>query len=209
LTRRKHKHEGEASRPEVEGEEGLPPTDDELAAGELFTAPPASSSEATAPPSEPSTRPADELDAELQRVKAEAAEYLDGWQRARAEFANYKKRVEREQQDSHARAAAGILVRFLPVLDDLERALKERPAQADPAWLDGIGLVQRKLRALLEAEGVEAIPAEGVSFDPTMHEAVTHEVSGDHQEGQIIEVLQQGYRLGDRVLRPAQVRVAK
>ena len=73
MTRRKHKHEGEPSRPEVEGEEGLPPTDDELAAGELFTAPPASSSEATAPPSEPSTRPADELDAELQRVKAEAA----------------------------------------------------------------------------------------------------------------------------------------
>jgi len=209
LTRRKHRQEGEDPRPEAEGEGGLPPTDDEVAAGELFTAPPVSSSEATYPPPELSTRPADELEAELQRVKAEATEYLDGWQRARAEFANYKKRVDREQQDAHARAAAGILVRFLTVLDDLERALKERPAQADPAWVEGIELVQRKLQALLEAEGVEAIPAEGATFDPTVHEAVTHEVSGDHREGQIIEVLQQGYRLGDRVLRPAQVRVAK
>ena len=188
-----------------------PPSDDELAAGELFTAPPASTSESPgAAADEALAAPLRaDLEAELQRVKSEAAEYLDGWQRARAEFANYKKRIEREQQDIHARAAASILVHFLPVVDDLERALKERPSQADPAWVEGIELVVRKLQALLEAEGVEPIPAEGAVFDPSLHEAVTHEPSDDHSEGQIIEVISQGYRLGDRVLRPALVRVAK
>jgi molecular chaperone GrpE len=207
LTERKHRHEPEASEAEASVERGPgTPTDDELASAELFSAEPPAATEAVeaAGPAAPEAAPE-----ELKQARAEAAEYLDGWQRARAEFANYKKRVEREQADAHARAAASILVRFLPVLDDLERALKDRPAQADPAWVEGIELVMRKLQGLLEAEGVEIIPAEGQTFDPTLHEAVTHEESGDHREGQIIEVIQQGYRLGDRVLRPSQVRVAR
>jgi molecular chaperone GrpE len=207
LTKRKSKHDHEVVQPGPSSEDvSGPPTPDELAAGELFTAPPPAA-EATGEAH--ATEASAEVSAELEKARAEAAEYLDGWQRARAEFANYKKRVEREQAEAHARAAAGILIRFLPVLDDLERALKERPPGADPGWVEGIELVLRKLQGLLEAEGVEMIPAEGQPFDPTLHEAVTHEASGDHREGHVIEVIQKGYRLGDRVLRPSLVRVAR
>ncbi|HET7012003.1 MAG TPA: nucleotide exchange factor GrpE [Anaerolineales bacterium] len=212
MTKRKHQHEDESSRPEVVepgSNGGGSPTEDELAAGELFTAEAASAGEGGSPAGEALGLSLEELEAELGRTRAEATANLDGWQRTLADFANYKKRVERDQQESHARAAAGILIRFLPVLDDLERALKERPAQAEASWVEGIELVLRKLQSLLEAEGVEVIPAQGAVFDPNLHEAVTHEDSGEHQEGHIIEVIQQGYRLGDRVLRPALVRVAR
>jgi molecular chaperone GrpE len=151
-----------------------------------------------------------ELSAELTELRAKADEYLDGWQRARAEFANYKKRIEREQEEAKGRAAATLLAKILPIEDDLRRAVHERPGgDGLTHWADGIELIQRKLAALLEAEGVEVIPAEGIAFDPALHEAVTYEASNDHQEGQIIEVIQQGYRLGERVLRPARVRVAR
>jgi len=150
------------------------------------------------------------LQAELTELRAQAGEYLDGWQRARAEFANYKKRIERDQEEARGRAAAALLAKILPVEDDLRRAVRERPeAEGYPDWADGIELIQRKLAALLEAEGVEVIPADGVAFDPALHEAVTYEPSNDHEEGEIIEVIQQGYRLGERVLRPARVRVAR
>jgi molecular chaperone GrpE len=150
------------------------------------------------------------LAAEVTDLRAKADEYLDGWQRARAEFANYKKRIERDQDDARGRAAAALLAKVLPIEDDLRRAVRERPeSEGLSHWADGIGLIQRKLEALLEAEGVEVIPAEGVAFDPALHEAVTYEPSNDHQEGEIIEVIQQGYRLGERVLRPARVRVAR
>jgi molecular chaperone GrpE len=173
----------------------------------LFTAPAAEPASEGAAPVAPVP---EQAAAEIERLKAESAEYLDGWQRARAEFANYKKRIEREQQEAHARARADVLVHFLSILDDLARALKERPSEGDTAaWAEGIDLIYRKLQALLEAEGVETIDAQGAMFDPAYHEAVTHEESGDHHEGQVIEVLQQGYRIGERVLRPAQVRVAK
>lgn len=151
-----------------------------------------------------------DLAPEVERLKAESAEYLDGWQRARAEFANYKKRIEREQEESRSRVAAEILTRYVGVLDDLERALKDRPKEGEPAaWASGIDLIYRKWLAILEAEGVQPILPEGQTFDPNFHEAVSHETSDEHTEGQIIEVLHQGYRLGDRVLRPARVRVAK
>ena len=159
--------------------------------------------------------PAEQVDpsalvAEVTELGAQADEYLDGWQRARAEFANHKKRIERDQEEARGRAAAALLAKILPVEDDLRRAVRERPeAEGYPDWADGIELIQRKLAALLEAEGVEVIPADGVAFDPALHEAVTYEPSNDHKEGEIIEVIQQGYRLGERVLRPARVRVAR
>lgn len=212
MTKRKPKDQGQPQgepQPESAGPPATP-TEDELAAAELFTAPAPAPEAAEPPPSSDAAPPSEELAAEFQRLRAEADEYLDGWQRARAEFANYKKRIEREQQESHARAAANVIVQFLSVLDDLDRALKDRPTQGEAsAWAEGIDLIYRKLQALLEAEGVETIPAHGAPFDPTVHEAVTHEKSGDHHEGQVIEVIQQGYRLGERVLRPALVRVAK
>lgn len=146
----------------------------------------------------------------LEKARSEAEEYLSGWQRERAEFANFKKRVEREQEDSRQRITGEILTSYLGVLDDLRRALRDRPSIPEAeAWIEGIELIRQKLVSILEANGVEPVPAEGVPFDPNVHEAVTYEESGDHQSGYVIEVLQQGYRLGDRVLRPARVRVAK
>ncbi|MEX0788233.1 MAG: nucleotide exchange factor GrpE [Anaerolineales bacterium] len=139
-----------------------------------------------------------------------ASEYLDGWQRSRAEFANYKSRVRREELEAQAQATATVLARTLPILDDLERALKDRPREGEAAvWADGLELIFRKWLSLLEAAGVEPILAEGLHFDPTLHEALSHEESPDHGEGEVIQVITQGYRLGDRVLRPALVRVAK
>lgn len=150
------------------------------------------------------------LEKDLAQAQAQAAEYLDGWQRERAEFLNYKKRVERDVDSTRAVVGASILTRYLAILDDIERALKDRPGVPEiQPWIEGIVLIQRKLQAILDAEGVEVIPAEGQMFDPTIHEAVTFEPGDGFREGQVIEVLQKGYRIGERILRPAMVRVAR
>lgn len=150
------------------------------------------------------------LQHELEQAKAQAHEYLEGWQRARAEFANYKKRVTRDQEEARMRIAAETLTKYLGVIDDLERALKERPEEGEAAaWAEGIELIYRKMYGVLDTEGVEIIEADGEYFDPTLHEAISHDESEDHEEGEVIEVVQPGYRMGDRVLRPAMVRVAK
>ncbi len=152
----------------------------------------------------------DALKQELDDWKAKADEYLDGWQRARAEFANYRKRVERDQAQVYQNAAGNIVKRYLDVLDDLELALKNRPQEGDgAAWAAGIDLIYRKLYSILEMEGVEAMKVEDQFFDPNLHEAISHEENSDYESGQIIEVFKQGYLIGDRVLRPAKVRVAK
>jgi molecular chaperone GrpE len=152
----------------------------------------------------------DALQADLDAWQVKASEYLDGWQRSRADFANYKKRIEREQEQVYQNAAGSIIKRYLDVLDDLERALKNRPQSGEgAAWAAGIELIYRKLSSLLENEGVKAMQAEGEYFDPNLHEAITQEDNQDYESGQIIEVIQQGYLLGDRVLRPAQVRIAR
>lgn len=147
---------------------------------------------------------------ELEEWKVKSEEYLDGWQRARAEFANYKKRVERDQAQAYQMAAANVYKDFLDVLDDLERALKDRPEGDEVAvWASGIQLIYRKLLSLLEADGVTVMEAENQFFDPNIHEAISSEDNDDYESGQIIEVLKQGYFVGDKVLRPALVRVAK
>jgi molecular chaperone GrpE len=146
---------------------------------------------------------------ELKEWQDKANEYLDGWQRARADYVNYKKRVERDQAFAQQNAAANTIRRFLEVIDDLELALKNLPKEGDGAgWAAGVELVHRKLTDILKAEGVSPIEAEGQLFDPNLHEAITYEPHPGLESGQIIEVIKQGYRLGDRVLRPAQVRVA-
>jgi molecular chaperone GrpE len=168
--------------------------------------------EAGAATSEPSAAELPEQAAvEIARLQGQAAEYLDGWQRARAEFANYKKRIEREQEEARGRVVGDLLQDFTAILDDLERALKDRPGDGDAgAWASGIDMIQRKLMAVLEAEGVKTIlPSPGEAFDPNLHEAVSHEVSQAQSEGQIIDIIHQGYRIGERVIRPALVRVAK
>lgn len=150
------------------------------------------------------------LQNELEQAQAKADEYLDGWQRARAEFANYKKRVERDQAQVYQTAAGSIIKRYLDILDDLERALKNRPRSGDgAAWAEGIELIYHKFQSVLESEGVKPMKAEGQPFDPNLHEAIAQEENPEHESGTVIEELQQGYMLGDRVLRPARVRVAK
>jgi molecular chaperone GrpE len=155
----------------------------------------------------------DELTAlrrELEEQKAQAAEYLDGWQRARAEFANYKKRIEKEQQDMIQFANGAFITKLLPVMDDFERAFQTLPPNLmGMTWLEGIVLIQRKLQILFEQEGVAVIETEGQFFDPALHQAITHEESEEHEEGQIIGEVQKGYKMGDKVLRPSLVRVAK
>jgi molecular chaperone GrpE len=162
---------------------------------------------------EGSTEEVDELMAlrqELEEQKAKAVEYLDGWQRARAEFANYKKRIEKEQEDMVKFANGAFITKLLPVIDDFERAFQTLPlGLMGMTWLEGIVLIQRKLQMLLEQEGVTVIEAEGQVFDPILHQAVTHEESEEHEEGQIIGEVQKGYKMGDKVLRPSLVRVAK
>ena len=150
------------------------------------------------------------LEEQVKRLQTEAEEYLDGWQRARAEFANFKKRTQREDEHARERIAGEIITHFLGVNDDIERALSKAPEANDfQEWTLGIELIHQKLQALLDAEGVELIEAEGERFDPNFHEAVSFEESDDHEEGLIIDITQPGYKLGERVLRPAMVRVAK
>ena len=147
---------------------------------------------------------------ELEDAKAQAAEYLDGWQRARAEFANYKKRNEQERQELFKSANTTLISRLLSIFDDFERAFQTLPSNLlSLTWIDGVALIYRKLQAILDGEGLTPMETEGRSFDPLVHEAVTYEESAEHQEGQIIGEVQRGYKLGDRVLRPALVRVAK
>ena len=150
------------------------------------------------------------LKKELEETRTKANEYLDGWQRARAEFANYKKRVDRDQAQTYQVATGNVVRRFLEVLDDLERALKNRPQEGEGAvWSEGIELIYRKLLNMLKNEGVKPMEIKNDFFDPNLHEAVMSEENSEFESGQIIDVIRQGYVLGDRVLRPAMVRVAR
>jgi molecular chaperone GrpE len=147
---------------------------------------------------------------QLAQAQAQAAEYLDSWRRSAAEMSNARKRMQREQAEFSATANARLLEKLLPIVDDVDRALGALPAdQADGEWANGFRLIQRKLQALLESEGVTTIVAEGQRFDPALHFAVTHEQQAGFAEGDVIGEVARGYRLGDRVLRPAMVRVAK
>lgn len=150
------------------------------------------------------------LESELEAAQAEAEEYLDGWRRTKAEFANYKKRQQAEQARMREQANADLIRRLLPVMDDFDRAMATMPAALHKlSWSEGIMLVRRKLEMVLESEGVEPIETRGETFDPRYHEAVTHEELEGYDEGEIIGEIQKGYVLGDWVLRPALVRVAK
>lgn len=147
---------------------------------------------------------------DLEQCRTQSASYFDGWQRERADFSNYRRRVERDQAQAYQNAVGNVVKKFLVISDDLNRALKNRPTEGEAAaWSNGIELIYRKFQQLLDSEGVHKMEIDGEMFDPNRHEAISHEDSPDHQSGQIIEVVQDGYLLGDRVLRPALVRVAR
>lgn len=149
----------------------------------------------------------DALKKQLAEAEAKASEYKDSWMRSQAEFQNYRKRLERDYELTYTTMKGDIVKKILPVLDDLERALQNRPA--DSAWAGGIQLIARKLQNTLENEGVKKIDAEGMEFDPNFHEAISHEPADGVRSGYVISVVQNGYMLGERVLRPAMVRVAQ
>jgi molecular chaperone GrpE len=146
----------------------------------------------------------------LEQERAKAAEYLDSWRRAAADFSNYRKRAEKDSGELTKFSNMLLISRLLPVLDDFDRALQTLPENLrDLTWIDGVMLIARKMRAVLEAEGVKPIEAQGKPFDPNIHEAVIHEESDKHEEGTVISELQKGYMLHDKVLRPTLVKVAK
>ncbi|MCC6501326.1 MAG: nucleotide exchange factor GrpE [Anaerolineales bacterium] len=149
----------------------------------------------------------DALKRQLEDAENKLAESVEGWQRSQADFQNYKRRVERDNEMTFASMKGDIVKKILPVLDDLERALNNRPA--DDAWANGIELIARKFQNILDVEGIKRIEAQGAEFDPKFHEAISHEHNEDFESGQVIEVVQNGYMLGERVIRPALVRVAQ
>lgn len=152
----------------------------------------------------------DTLREEIDLLQQQSNEYLDGWQRERAEFANYKKRKDRESLQLRDNITGNITRKYLEILDDLERALQNRPEDSEGAsWAEGIELVYRKFLAALESEGVVPMQVEGVQFDPNLHEAISQEPNEEFESGQVVEVLRSGYLLGERVLRPASVRIAQ
>ncbi len=147
------------------------------------------------------------LEEQLANAKEDAQKYLGNWQRAEADFQNYKRRVEQERSESRRFASAALIINVLPILDDLERALGSLDARlAGLTWFEGIVLIHRKLLVLLDNAGVTPIEAEGQQFDPSLHEAVTH---ADGEDGKVLAEVQRGYKLHDRVLRPAMVVVGK
>jgi molecular chaperone GrpE len=150
-----------------------------------------------------------QLELDLEESKAKAEEYLDGWQRSMAEFSNYKKRINRERQDFQLRARGEVILHFLELADDLERALEDKPEEGEGAsWAEGIEIIYRKLITKLEADGIKPMNAKGELFDPNIHEAFMQEENDDFESGRIIEVMQEGYWIGEKVLRPALVRIA-
>jgi len=152
--------------------------------------------------------------AELKRLQTALAEAQDAVLRRQADFENYRKRVERERTDTYNRVVADTARKLLPVMDNLTRALDaERSVESSESaefrhFLHGVQLISKQLSEVLESFGVQPIPAVGERFDPHIHEAVVTEPSDEHEPDTVVEELARGYRIGDRLLRPAMVKVA-
>lgn len=142
-------------------------------------------------------------------LQRERDDYYDRWLRKTAEFDNYRKRIERERREQADQAMTDLLEELLLVVDDFDRALTVDPGNNGGAYRKGIELIHAKLHDLLRKHRVRPIEALGADFDPNLHQAVIHEASPDHREGEVIGELRRGYMIGDRLLRPAMVKVAK
>jgi len=151
-----------------------------------------------------------ELSRRLEDTSKRTEEYLALAQRVKADFMNYKRRVEQERDEQARLSQSRLMLTLLPVLDDMERAMDSvRADLAGLHWVQGISHINRKLQTVLESEGLERIDAVGQDFDPRMHEAVVFEESSPEDAGKVLAVLQNGYKLHDRVIRPAMVKVGK
>jgi len=165
---------------------------------------PAGSSPAGADPQPP--EPGDDPSAALQQ---ERDDLYDRLLRKTAEFDNYRKRVERERREHAEQGVADVLTELLQAVDDFELALGVEAGEGAAAYRKGIEIIYAKLQDLLRRKGVRPIEALGADFDPNVHQAVIHETSPAHREGEVIEEMRRGYMLGDRLLRPSMVKVAK
>jgi len=153
-------------------------------------------------------QPEKPVDPELQAARDEAEATFARYQRLAADFENYKRRTRQELADRTQYANEELLRKLLPILDNFKRALDHAPEGIDRNWFEGIKLVARQFEETLQAQGLSAIPAVGEKFDPTQHEAIASEETDDHEEGTVVEEMQPGYRLHNRVLRPTLVKVA-
>jgi molecular chaperone GrpE len=143
------------------------------------------------------------LEKELAEAKKQAEEYLASWQRSQADFSNYRRRMVQEQQDRLINANASLFCDILPVLDDLELAISHIPEEhAKNKWVEGVRLVERKFKSILEKQGVKPVCALGMAFDPALHEAIKQEKG---QEGAVIAEVQKGYTLNGKLIRPSRV----
>ena len=143
--------------------------------------------------------------ADLQR---ERNDYYDRWLRKTAEFDNYRKRVERERRDHTDQAVVSLLLELLLIVDDFDRALTVEPSAGESSHRKGVELIYSKLQDVLRKYGVRPIEAVGADFDPNVHQAVDQQASAEHRDGEVIEELRRGYTMGERLLRPAMVKVA-
>ena len=187
--------------PEPEIEEEIPVEEPEISAEEEVQEEQATVSKAEF----------DELNAALEEAKKQAEENHEAWLRERADFSNYKKRMDRDQELLRKNYKKDTLEKFLPVLDDLKLAYQHRPEDGEAAaWAEGIELIIRKLSSVLENEGMTQIDVKpGDKLDPNIHMAVSSEDCDEFGSDEIIEVLQNGYRMGEKIVRPAMVRVAR
>ena len=150
------------------------------------------------------------LNARLEKANLETTEMQAMLQRVQADFVNYKRRSEQEREEIQRFFNAGLIVRLLPVLDELGMALGQAPTGSpNDAWTEGVRLINRKLQSVLESEGVSPIEANGKVFNPMEHEALGFRESAEQEDGEVVEVVRPGYTLKGKVLRPAQVIVAK
>lgn len=150
-----------------------------------------------------------DLRAKIEQLEGEAQEATNRYLRLAADFDNYKKRVRQEQAETVDRANAELVGKVLPVVDNFHRVMESAPSEVEDAWLKGVRLTLQQLDDLLLSMGVSPIEAIGQPFDPTLHEAIGHEDSDDQPEDTVVSEVRKGYRLNDRVVRPALVRVAR
>ena len=151
----------------------------------------------------------DRLRAELDAAHVQAAEHVATLQRTAADFANFRRRTAEDRERELGLAGDGLLLKVVAIADDFDRALDAMPAElAGQGWIEGIALLDRKLRALLESEGVKPIEAVGRPFDPREHEAIAGLPGTGRPDGEVVAEMQRGYRVRDRILRPAMVAVA-
>lgn len=173
------------------------------------TDPASSAPVATDPPETQQSQPTQESQDAVAALTRERDDYRDRLLRTAAEFDNYRKRIERERREHADHAIIGLLQEILLVVDDFDRALAVEAGEDASAYRKGVELINGKLHDLLRKYNVKPIEALGTDFDPNLHQAVVHEESPDHRDGEVIEELRRGYKVGDRLLRPAMVKVAK